>query len=222
MPVVINEFEVVPSRRRAATGGRAAAAAAEPRRARRRTTSSCSWSGRPSAPRACARTEAEAGVLMPDAPLIASARPAIAIDGAGQAVAVGRAARARRREDTAGLYRCEAAFGNWGDDGRRRRLPLLRPRACSTSAKPSRSSSATRHAVRRPHHGARSALPRRRGRRASTVLAEDRFQDLRMTRRTRTFADVTDADVFDAHRQRPRADAQTSTSRGRRTRCSPR
>jgi len=28
------------------------------------------------------------------------------------------------------------------------------------------------------------------------VLAEDRFQDLRMTRRTRTFADVSDADVF--------------------------
>jgi Bacteriophage probable baseplate hub protein len=28
-----------------------------------------------------------------------------------------------------------------------------------------------------------------------TVLAEDRFQDLRMERRTRTFADVTDADV---------------------------
>ena len=28
------------------------------------------------------------------------------------------------------------------------------------------------------------------------VLAEDRFQDLRMTRRTRTFLDVTDSDVF--------------------------
>jgi phage protein D len=29
-----------------------------------------------------------------------------------------------------------------------------------------------------------------------TVLAEDRFQDLRMTRRTRTFADVSDSDVI--------------------------
>ena len=28
------------------------------------------------------------------------------------------------------------------------------------------------------------------------VLAEDRFQDLRMTRRTRTFSDVTDSDVI--------------------------
>ncbi len=28
------------------------------------------------------------------------------------------------------------------------------------------------------------------------VLAEDRFQDLRMTRRTRTFSDVSDSDVF--------------------------
>lgn len=31
---------------------------------------------------------------------------------------------------------------------------------------------------------------------ALVVLAEDRFQDLRMTRRTRTFADVSDADIF--------------------------
>ena len=29
-----------------------------------------------------------------------------------------------------------------------------------------------------------------------SVLAEDRFQDLRMTRRTRTFTDVSDADVI--------------------------
>src|SRR5690606_381170 len=29
-----------------------------------------------------------------------------------------------------------------------------------------------------------------------TVLAEDRFQDLRMARRTRSFEDVTDEDVF--------------------------
>src|SRR5205823_15127015 len=29
-----------------------------------------------------------------------------------------------------------------------------------------------------------------------TVLAEDRFQDLRMTRRTRTFADMSDASVM--------------------------
>src|SRR6185312_16453743 len=29
-----------------------------------------------------------------------------------------------------------------------------------------------------------------------SVLAEDRFQDLRMTRRTRTFSDVSDADVI--------------------------
>src|SRR5262249_34740314 len=33
------------------------------------------------------------------------------------------------------------------------------------------------------------------GPRSIVVLAEDRFQDLRMTRRTRTFSDVTDADV---------------------------
>ena len=32
------------------------------------------------------------------------------------------------------------------------------------------------------------------------VLAEDRLQDLRMTRRTRTFADVSDADVMRTHR----------------------
>jgi phage protein D len=34
------------------------------------------------------------------------------------------------------------------------------------------------------------------GTRSITVLAEDRLQDLRMTRRTRTFSDVTDGDVI--------------------------
>ena len=58
-------------------------------------------------------------------------------------------------------------------------------------------------------------------RRRSTVLAEDRFQDLRMTRRTRTFTDVTDADVIHADRRRPRPDAGRRASPARRTGCSP-
>jgi uncharacterized protein len=44
------------------------------------------------------------------------------------------------------------------------------------------------------------------------VLAEDRFQDLRMTRRTRSFQDVSDADVFSRvandHGLTPRVDVQ--------------
>ena len=41
-----------------------------------------------------------------------------------------------------------------------------------------------------------------------------------MTRRTRTFADVTDADVIAADRRRPRPDARRRRRRARRTRCS--
>lgn len=50
-----------------------------------------------------------------------------------------------------------------------------------------------------------------------TILAEDRLQDLRMTRRTRTFEDVSDADVFRRvaadHALTPQIDADGPTHR---------
>ena len=96
-------------------------------------------------------------------------------------------------EQTTGLYRCEARFGNWGkgdaegflyfdrrtlDFGqsfqiKRRDDVLFDGRIMGLEAD---------FVEAGPPHIA--------------VLAEDRFQDLRMTRRTRTFADVSDADVM--------------------------
>ena len=80
-----------------------------------------------------------------------------------------------------------------GTEGRQDRLPLLRPQAARLRQE-FRSSSA-RHALRRPRHGARSRLPRSRAAHAHGAGRRP-LQDLRMTRRTRTFADVSDADVM--------------------------
>ncbi|HEX5749544.1 MAG TPA: contractile injection system protein, VgrG/Pvc8 family [Archangium sp.] len=97
-------------------------------------------------------------------------------------------------EDTGGLYRCEATFGNWGavsggigflyfdrktlDFGKGFQVRLGRDTLFD---------------------GRISALEGRfqeNGPPEVAVLAEDRLQDLRMTRRTRTFEKVSDADVL--------------------------
>ena len=98
------------------------------------------------------------------------------------------------REDTLGLYRCEAEFGNWGtvdgqigfryfdrsllDFGKAIKVKLgdvvlFEGRVMGL------------HAVF--PEGAPPKL---------VVLADDKLQDLRMTRRTRSFADVSDSDVM--------------------------
>ncbi len=97
-------------------------------------------------------------------------------------------------ETTAGLYRCEATFGNWGprngsidflyfdrqtlDFGKALKIKLgpdtlFEGRITGLEA----------------HFG--EARPPE-----IVVLAEDRCQDLRMTRRTRNFNDMSDSDVF--------------------------
>jgi phage protein D len=102
-------------------------------------------------------------------------------------------------ENTSGLYRCEATFGNWGTvDGRIGYLYLDR----------STLDFGKRFAVRLSSGGpaagalfdgritAIEALYPAGGAPELTVLAEDRFQDLRMTRRTRTFEDLSDRDII--------------------------
>jgi len=97
-------------------------------------------------------------------------------------------------ETVAGLYRCEATFGNYGavrggtdflyfdrktfEFGKAFRVSL--PGGALFDGR------ITALEARFP-----AASPP-----TLVVLAEDRFQDLRMTRRTRAFADITDADVF--------------------------
>lgn len=97
-------------------------------------------------------------------------------------------------EQTSGLYRCEATFGNWGlykgttdflyfdrktlDFGKSIKIKLNEKALFEG-----------RITALEGHFNHRRTP-------AIVVLAEDRFQDLRMTRRTRNFNDVSDADVF--------------------------
>jgi phage protein D len=93
-------------------------------------------------------------------------------------------------ETSQGLYRCEAMFGNWDggdfryldrdklDFGKAFKIKLL-----DTTLFEGRITGLEAHYPDR-------SPPE------ITVLAEDRLQDLRMTRRTRSFEDMVDADVF--------------------------
>lgn len=97
-------------------------------------------------------------------------------------------------EQTSGLYRCEATFGNWGL--RNGAIDFLYfDRQTLDFGKAFKITLGTnllfegRITALEAHFG--EARPPE-----IVVLAEDRFQDLRMTRRTRNFSDVRDTDVF--------------------------
>lgn len=97
-------------------------------------------------------------------------------------------------ENASGLYRCEAVFNNWGPSNGnvgflffdRRTLDFgksFQVKLGSETIFDGRIMGMEAHFP----EGSPAAL---------NILAEDRFQDLRMTRRTRTFVDVSDADVI--------------------------
>lgn len=97
-------------------------------------------------------------------------------------------------ENASGLYRCEAVFNNWGPSNGnvgflffdRRTLDFgksFQVKLGSDTIFDGRIMGMEAHFP----EGSQAAL---------NILAEDRFQDLRMTRRTRTFVDVSDADVI--------------------------
>jgi phage protein D len=98
-------------------------------------------------------------------------------------------------ENTAGLYRCEAMFGNWGTaEGGGRIGWVYFDRRLLDFGKQFK----VLYGDDLLFEGRIMALEAQfpaTGLRSITVLAEDRFQDLRMTRRSRAFSDVTDADV---------------------------
>jgi phage protein D len=121
-------------------------------------------------------------------------RPAIAVDGTESSSLSGGILRLRVHEDVHGLYACEAEFGNWGPAGDdtgflffdRRTLDFGKQLSVTVAGATLFSGRITALEARFPEGNSPTLA----------VLAEDRFQDLRMTRRTRTFADVSDADVF--------------------------
>jgi phage protein D len=123
-----------------------------------------------------------------------ASRPTVALDGRESPSLTGGLLRARVREDVHGLYDCEVEIGNWGPAGGpepgflffdRRVLDFGKELSLSVAGRPLFAGRVTGLEARFPAGDAPSIV----------ALAEDRFQDLRMTRRTRTFADVTDGDV---------------------------
>jgi phage protein D len=124
---------------------------------------------------------------------IAFSRPTIRLGGADARPVTGGLVGARVREDVHGLSDCELEIGNWGDAGGLAGYLYFDRRVLDFG---------TQVEVSVPDGvlfaGRISAIEARFADGAPptiVVLAEDRLQDLRMTRRTRTFADVSDADV---------------------------
>ncbi len=120
-------------------------------------------------------------------------RPTIEIDGEDRIALVERLLNLIIVETTEGLYRMEATFGNWGTvNGRigflyfdRRTLDFgktIRIKLGSDSLFEGRIT------------GIEAVFPEGRPPEI-TVLAEDRLQDLRMKRRTRTFESMQDSDI---------------------------
>jgi phage protein D len=132
---------------------------------------------------------------MPEASLISASRPAIAIDGQDKPELAEGLLGLSIAENTQGLYRCELTIGNWGNRNNQteflyfdRKLldfgKALQVKIGQDTAFDGRITALEAHFL--------EARPPE-----LTVLAEDRFQDLRMTRRTRSFVDSSDADVMD-------------------------
>lgn len=97
-------------------------------------------------------------------------------------------------ENTAGLYRCEALFGNLGTTNNSLGF-LYFDRKKLEFGKGFQVKLATDILFDGRITGLEAHFPQGDAPKFR-VLAEDRFQDLRMTRRTRTFTDRQDTDVF--------------------------
>jgi len=150
---------------------------------------------------------------MPENAHISSARPTISVAARDDESLAAGLLSLLVAEDTAGLYRCEATFGNWGllDGGigflyfDRRTLDFGKAFQVKLGSDVIFDGRITGLEAQFPDHEA----PR------LTVLAEDRFQDLRMTRRTRAFSDSSDGDVFrriaNDHGLSPRVDVNGPT-----------
>ena len=141
------------------------------------------------------------------------ARPSIFMGGQEDSALAQALLQMTVSESVHGLYHCEARFGNWGPQGNsigfmyfdRKKLDFGK----SMQIKIDRD---------KIFDGRISALeagfPEARAPEVA-VLLEDRFQNLRMTQRTRTFADASDADVMrriaNDHGLQPNIDASGPT-----------
>jgi phage protein D len=124
---------------------------------------------------------------------VISARPTFTVAGSDRPSLSGGLLTMRVCDHVHGLSSCEATFGNWGAvDGSTGFLHFDRQmldfgKELSVSFLGGRVFSGRITALEAEFYEASPPT--------LTVLAEDRFQDLRMTRRTRTWENVSDADV---------------------------
>lgn len=130
---------------------------------------------------------------MPASNGIRVARPAFEVGGTKYASLSDGLLSLLVRENDEGLYRCEATFGNWGSTGRAPDF-LYFDRATFDFGKSLRVVIGADTLFEGRITGLEANYPAGRAPEL-VVLAEDRLQDLRMTRRTRSFDDVSDADV---------------------------
>lgn len=123
-----------------------------------------------------------------------SARPTITVAGQDQPQLAQGLLSLLIAENVNGLYRCEAVFGNWGNINNSIGF-LYFGRDLLDFGKPFQVKLGTDIIFDGLILGMEAHFPQGRAPELN-ILAEDRFQDLRMTRRTRTFLGVRDADVI--------------------------
>lgn len=121
-------------------------------------------------------------------------RPTVHVAGSEYEAATGGLLRARIAEDVHGLSSCELEIGNWGPvEGASTSFLFFDRKVLDfgkeIELKVGDGSLFVGKITALEANYPWGAPP------TITVLAEDRFQDLRMTRRTRSFADVSDRDV---------------------------
>jgi phage protein D len=126
--------------------------------------------------------------------LVVTSRPTLKIDGRDAAGPTQGLLTMRVHEHADGMYAAELQFGNWGLSGNgidfiffdRQTIDFGKEIEITVQGAQLFKGRITALEAGFPE----AAAP------VLTVLAEDRLQDLRMTRRTRTFADMSDADVM--------------------------
>ncbi len=122
-----------------------------------------------------------------------ASRPRIFMGGSEQPTLSGGLLSMMIGEHLSGLYRCEIKFGNWGPVNNNIDF-LYFDRQLLDFGKDLQIKLDDEVLFTGKVTGLEAEFPEAQPP-TITVLAEDQFQDLRMTRRTRTFSDVSDADV---------------------------
>jgi len=125
---------------------------------------------------------------------IIAARPTVAMDGQDNVGLTSGLLGLDIVETVNGLYRCEALFGNWGSSSGSTNFEYFDRRVLDFGK-----GFQIKLGSDKIFDGRISAIEGRfpeGGPPQIDVLAEDKLQDLRMTRRTRCFTDVTDADAM--------------------------